>query len=276
MNRLDSVLGLIGNYQIRIVSRNRKVVFTDRDFQSRSGLWMLRDLELILEAIGDIVPKYLSFERFREIFGPIRIMKLSSRLGSINNIRSFAPPGVLSRVYADIVLTDAGREKLTPSDWAANYKYIIAHELGHLWDYRAKHAPSRGLMRTLGTWQENALPWKRWDPYRGFSDPVNGQTIYPEPAPGTYLGCPPGPPDPNHSDERFRRPPYASTYGGTRILTAPGAEDWAESFACTIYPDFYPRRGRLGLVFDGVRQRYVQGWLKGGINKFLSIVSLSD
>ena len=115
-------------------------------------------------------------------------------------------------------------------------------------------------MRALDTWNcdqngENCS----WDPYARHVDPVTLEIVWERPA-GVQLSCKGEPP--------FDCPePYALTYGLSGLQPwesifqyyqiMPGIEDWAESFANYIYPQYYPSLGLSGLVPGGVRKSYV-------------------
>ena len=94
-------------------------------------------------------------------------------------------------------------------------------------------------------------------------NPITLEAEYPEPPPGSDPRCW-GPPGLTPCTE-----PYAATYGfgGEELRWVerifryygwwPGWEDWADSFASYIYPDYFP--SELGLTGLGpIRKAYIK------------------
>lgn len=200
------------------------------------GRWPAGQKEIASRVFSDIV-EAIGFERSREAFAGTRVRYIGSkRLGKMG-IRSFAPPPPISTIlFSDVVLVNEQPE------------YTLAHELGHVWDYRTRFDLSKGLMQDLGTWKKGRGGEVEWHPY-----PV------PEGYPGTHQDV--GDADPRALGKPV---PYAATKGGgtglnkiATMLTRPGMEDWAESFACFLYPEYYPKYGRMGIKRGGIREKYI-------------------
>jgi hypothetical protein len=206
------------------------------------GRWPEDQRQITRRVFAD-VEKSIGLERAKEAFEGTRVRYIGSkRLGKMG-IRSFAPPPPISTIlFSEVVLVNEQPE------------YTLAHELGHVWDYRTKFDLSKGLMRDLGTWKRGRSGEKEdWHPY-----PV------PEGYPGT-------PKDVGDADPRAlgKAVPYAATKGGggginfiATMLTKPGMEDWAESFACFLYPEYYPKYGRMGIKTGGIREKYIHTRIK--------------
>ena len=201
------------------------------------GRWPAEQKEIARRVFIDIEAA-LGADSAIEAFKGTRVLYIGSqRLGKMG-VRSFAPPPPISTLLgADVVLVNAQPE------------YTLAHELSHVLDYRTRFSLSQGLMSDLGTWKRGGRGQKaEWRPY-----PV------PEGYPGT-------PKDIGDADPRAlgKAVPYAATKGGggglnfvAAMLTKPGMEDWAESFACFLYPNYYPSYGRTGIRIGGIRETYI-------------------
>ena len=206
------------------------------------GRWPAEQKEIARKVFDDIEAA-IGTESATSAFKGTRVRYIGSeRLGKMG-IRSFAPPPPLSTILgSEVVLVNAQPE------------YTLAHELGHVWDYRSRFDLSKGLMTDLGTWKAASRGQEPdWHPY-----PV------PEGYPGT-------PKDIGDADPRAlgKAVPYAATKGGggglnivATMLTKPGMEDWAESFACFLYPDYYPKYGRMGIRTGGIREKYIHKRIK--------------
>jgi hypothetical protein len=206
------------------------------------GRWPADQKEIARKVFEDIEAA-IGIESATGAFKGTRVLYIGSeRLGKMG-VRSFAPPPPLSTILmADVVLVNAQPE------------YTLAHELGHVWDYRTRFDLSKGLMSDLGTWKRGGRGQEaEWRPY-----PI------PEGYPGT-------PKDVGDADPRSlgKAVPYAATKGGggginivATMLTKPGMEDWAESFACFLYPDYYPKYGRMGIRTGGIREKYIHKRIK--------------
>ena len=188
---------------------------------------------------------------FIAVFHGLRVLYLKSRLLEKIGIRSSAPPAPISTLLgADVVLV--------------NHKpaYIIAHEMGHVWDYRSKYKMSQGLMKRLGTWRKRSAPKTR----SGTLDNAEASAYewHPYPVPEPYPGTPTriGNKIPAEVGEVT---PYAATLGGgaglnalASKLTKPGMEDWAETFASYLYPEYYDSLNRQAVDPDGIRAAYLK------------------
>jgi hypothetical protein len=117
-------------------------------------------------------------------------------------------------------------------------------------------------MKRLGTWTCVDLNDPRthgachWDPFHATVNPTTGKVTYPESAPDTGSRCPVGPPDPSSPYQECQTAPYSATYGNFPPLTGPGAEDWAQTFAAYIYPQWISSQQR-GLSSTDIRYKYV-------------------
>jgi hypothetical protein len=195
----------------------------------------------------------MSINQFGISFRHVRIRRINIKTLFGYRVGLCAPPGFLAKALGDVVLPDS----------AFNYghdfaRYIIVHEMGHVWDYRTGNQLSMGMMQALGTWicdEEGGNC--HWAPYAARVDEQTLEVVYPEPYPGIPKKCGNDPINPSHLITGCQKQPYAATCSGFPLLTGPGAEDWAESFASYVYPNYYPRQGFLGLKTGGIREEYV-------------------
>jgi len=215
------------------------------------GSWKsLEEIENVKKAIMMIAPSKMPLEKAKKIWGGAFIRRLDN-----DKRTAFAPPGILTPLLGDIVLTN-----YTFSNGEAYALYGIIHELGHSWDYLSNSKLSTGLMHELNTWicDETGINC-RWYPYAAKVNETTLEVTYPEPGPDSYVVCPPGPPDPKHPLERCKVTPYSATYGGFPLLTGPGAEDWAQSFAGYVYSDYFTSQQMVGVKPGSIRYNYIQG-----------------
>jgi RHS repeat-associated protein len=219
------------------------------------GNWRtVGELEWVREAIEDIAPGKMSISSFRSTFRLIEISRTSVEVLFGNELRAFAPPGILADILGDVVLANYAFDH-----GSALARFTVAHELGHVWDYRTGDQLSMGLMLALDTWIcDDSGQNCYWAPYAARVDETTLEIVYPEKYPGTPKMCGDEPPNSSHKVAGCEKPPYAATYGGFPLLTGPGAEDWADSFASYVYPDFYPSRDRSCLKRGGIRENYVR------------------
>jgi RHS repeat-associated protein len=201
-----------------------------------AGSWNIKDLRNVETAIH-------KFDDANNFGGPVRFNHAIQghakilRLGT--NIGSSAPPGGWP---ADVVLD----ESTFSGYWQPQYAiFTVIHELGHVWDFRTHTALSGGLMNALGTLTCGGMGGCVWNPYANAEVP-----------PGAKNGC-------TVDDIAHKRNkcdvPYAFTYGGGgAFFEGAGWEDWADSFASYIYPEYHRRVGWTNLVFGGIRQNYVR------------------
>ena len=220
-----------------------------------AGNWELDELWSVYSAVRDTSRAMGGPGKFKAVFGRVSVTRWSIGqvmiAGQPRNVGSFAPPGLASAI-GDVVLTD----NAFPQD-PDGAKWVVVHELAHVWDHRTGHRLSQGLMKALGT-SHCASAGCDWFPLARQYDYLTDSIVAPEAAPGTSIGC-------SASDISNRvsgcSVPYASTYGGTGSwATGPGWEDWAEAFASYVYPGFYPSQQppRVGLVRGGVRETYIR------------------
>jgi len=112
----------------------------------------------------------------------------------------------------------------------------------------------------LGTWIYDDQNNCRWFPFAKQTDPNTLEISMPEPPPGT---------DPYCWGFDCDEWPYAATYGMgvqdkypqmimARFGWWPGWEDWAESFAAYVYPEYFPGEKLTSLFPNGVRENYVK------------------
>ena len=79
--------------------------------------------------------------------------------------------------------------------------------------------------------------------------------IAPEPYPGTIEDCTV---TQMINNEDGCDIPYAATYGAGDLFEDPGWEDWADSLAAYVYPEYFTIRGRTALQSGGLRERYIE------------------
>lgn len=135
----------------------------------------------------------------------------------------FAPHPVTAWALGDIIVYDntfiSGEERA---------KFVFAHEFAHVWDFRHQMELSKGLAEAVGTW---VCTWHaKYGEVCMF--------------------------DPDSSVERpaYDRDRVEGPYAFDSFL-----EDWAESFASFVYPQYSAPSGEwMPLVKDGIRENYVQ------------------
>jgi RHS repeat-associated protein len=223
-----------------------------------SGNWRnLKELSYVLEAVNAIAPRHMTYHKFRSIFNHTRIARtvFGFKYGDAV-FTGMAPPGVLSRALGDVVLPNYTFDQ--PKEFTV---FTIIHELGHVWDYRSGNQLSMGMMQALGTWicddsGNNCV----WHPYAAKVNETTLEIEYVEPYPGTRIKCLQLGPVPI-SQEGCGKFPYGATLGQFPPLTEPGAEDWANSFASFIYPDYYRQRNLLPVLPGGIRETYIKSKL---------------
>jgi hypothetical protein len=221
------------------------------------GNWRsLRELRLVMQTVTRIAEKLGGESQFKSAMNTIRITRFKGK--GVGYEPPMSLPAPLADVWGDLRIPD------TFFDQSDNWdRYILAHEMGHRWDFEANFALSKGLMNALDTWVCDISGNNcRWYPYAKHLDPITLDIIW-EPPAGVYSGCTGEPPFTKSCPE-----PYALTYGFSGVqpweglsryyVILPGIEDWAESFANFIYPAYYPSIGRSGLVPGGVRKNYVK------------------
>jgi hypothetical protein len=202
------------------------------------GAWKYDDLVKVKAAIH-------IFDDARFFFGAARFSRAIQGHALIfrwndDSHTSFAPPGVLREAAgADVVLTNYPFTNGPQPEYPI---YQVIHELGHVWDHRTGNALSKGLMIALNTWYKDKAGW-HWDPYRNNELP-----------PGADPTC-----TVNEIRLGICAVPYAFTYGvaGDRV-EGPGWEDWAESFASYIYPNYHDVVGQTNLDSSATRKWYVR------------------
>jgi hypothetical protein len=221
----------------------------------QKGSWRsIEELRWVMSSVTSMASKMGGSDHVRNALeGRVDISRVSGNRGS------FAPPGVLAFFLGEVFLSD---DSFSTEDYA---KFTVAHELGHVWDHRSEHRLSRGLMEALETWICGASGSCSWSPYQNRVDPSTLRVEYPEPAPGADPACW-GPTILSGCSE-----PYAATYGwgGKGPLERfwrvkgwwPGWEDWGDSFASYVFPNYFPARGLVGLL--PIRMAYVQAQIDG-------------
>jgi RHS repeat-associated protein len=212
------------------------------------------ELAIVSEAIHEISPGSMSVNRFRQLFGGTRITR--TQLDWLFPTPLTPAPSLWS-VLGEMVIPNS---TFTGSPMYATYSII--HEFGHIWDYHTGHALAVGLMLELETWVCDDLGECRWWPYYARVDEDTLEVVLPETPPGTPLRCQGRAPSPTDPRSECRQPPYASTYG-SRHMSGPGEEDWAESFATYVYPDWFRSLDRTILVSGGRREDYVREAIRG-------------
>lgn len=204
-----------------------------------------------MQAVFDVGEKMGGSWKFRSAMGDKRLDLL--RIPG-DSFRDMAIPNYGSWFLPDVILPD-----VTFNFSDDNAKFTVAHELGHVWDYRQGYKFSNDLvylMDTLLCIDEGCS----WVPLGREFDDESGKVIMiaPEPYPGTKRKCIDNKTglydvgDPDCGD------PYAAQYGGAGdLFEDPGWEDWAESFASYVYPHYYLERSKVGLVEGGIRETYI-------------------
>lgn len=142
--------------------------------------------------------------------GPVDILRWKS-LGR----GGFAPHPILALFSGDVILAD----ETFPSLDEQYSRYTVAHELGHVWDLRAGERLSRGMGEELGTIFQECIDDVRY----------LGTVCYTSFNTDRGMEEPPG----------WRR---GDQYARTGAL-----EDWAESFASYVYPNYWSALGGISL-----------------------------
>ncbi len=229
-----------GPYSITIPASPYTPVTTRDCWQP--GSWKITDLELVKEGV-DLAAGSSGLQNkakfLQAMKGRVYISRWNADAGSM------APPPPWNAALGDVVLSNT-----TFSNTESYAKHVVIHELGHVWDHRTRNALSFGLMQALGTWvfKGNSLGGAFvWDPYAN-----------PEVPAGAIRGC---------TVEQIKNRtgvctevPYALTYGAAGALfEGAGWEDWADSFADYVYPDYFgdPRLNVTNLASPGTRRNYV-------------------
>jgi RHS repeat-associated protein len=194
--------------------------------QWNEGAWKLEHLRWVKTAIQLTAGKMKGDNKFRLAFRyQVEIVR-----NSIPS-RSWAPPGVLSSIFGDVVLVDDtfSEEKKA--------KHYVIHELGHVWDDRRGWKLSRGMMEKLGTQvcvdvvaSEYGYTTQEchYDVTAGKEPPV-GDINNPYP----------------NDDDQLTLP---------RSIQGPW-EDWADSFAVYVYKDYFSSKGYQ--LLGPIRWQYI-------------------
>lgn len=202
------------------------------------GSWRtLKELQLVYQAVDILSQKMGGPAKLQSALGHPRITRWNE-----SNHTSGAPPGWLS-AYSDVVLTN------DTFDHIDKYaRYTVIHELAHVWDNRTGYRLSWLMQDALHTFRFTS-GGEIWDPFASSEVP-----------PGALQGC-------TMEDIAKRRTgcgdkdffPYALTYGGGGpLFEGAGWEDWAESVASYVYPDYHNSTGQTNLVSGGARELYVR------------------
>jgi hypothetical protein len=108
------------------------------------GAWSsINELLWTKEAINDVTMALEGRIKFMILFKNIPV-KITRTLDSSGG-RSMAPPPPLSSFLGDVNLIGSNFDELY-------LKHTIAHELGHVWDYRNNYKLSDGMKIKLKTW----------------------------------------------------------------------------------------------------------------------------
>jgi len=188
----------------------------------QEGNWRsVEELRWVSDAVADVSHVMGGNLKFRSAMENrlVTIERSSEiRLPFFDDPAGMAPPFV-GWLTGDILLADS----LFTSQ--ADAKYLTAHELGHVWDWRTNWGSLHYEMSIeLGTMVCPDTPESATEDVCWF-DIRAGK----EPPPGRVLN------------------PYAGTYVW---------EDWAEAFASYVYPEYYHRPGFLQL--GTLRRQYVE------------------
>jgi RHS repeat-associated protein len=197
-----------------------------------SGNWRaLHELELVTEAVVRTTAGIGGITKFRSAMGHVKI----ARWGSIPDSPAFAPPGFASLI-GDIVLPDYH------FDHGDRYAiHGVVHEFGHVWDSRTGWQLSSGMKQMLKTEVCREVDYGygqpvlvcRYDVTAGMEVPVGNPRL----------------PYPNNDAELIL----------PRDIQGPW-EDWADSFAVYVYPDYY--RSRNYNPLGPIRRQYIDNQIK--------------
>jgi hypothetical protein len=199
------------------------------------GAWKLQELDWVKFAIERTATKLrgaTNADKFKSAMGrSVRI----NRVNLIDPIRPFAPPGPTKYIFGDVILTNYGINN------ELYIKHTVIHELGHVWDENNHWKLSTGMMQLLGTKVctrgYGYQPDCRYDVLAGTEPPVG----YIDP--NSPLQDPPYPND----DDLLILP---------RNIQGPW-EDWADSFAVYIYPDYFASLTNYNSVLGPLRRQYI-------------------
>jgi hypothetical protein len=195
------------------------------------GAWNLQELEGVQFAIKRTVTKLggsTNADKFKSAMGrSVRI----NRVNLNDPIRSFAPPGPTKYIFGDVVLTNYG---ISDEFYV---KHLIIHELGHVWDENNHWKLSTGMMQLLGT--EVCTRGYGYDPDCRY-DVLSGKEL--------PVGDPQNP-YPN-DDKNLILP---------RNIQGPW-EDWTDSFAVYVYPDYLNLRHYR--LLGPIRRQYIDDQVK--------------
>jgi hypothetical protein len=109
----------------------------------QEGNWRsLRELRLVKQTVTRIAEKLGGEGNFRSAMGTVRITRFKGAGKGYESPMSVPPP--FSDLWGDLRIPDTFFNE--PDDWD---RYIIAHELGHRWDYQTNFKLSKGLMKAL-------------------------------------------------------------------------------------------------------------------------------
>jgi hypothetical protein len=190
------------------------------------GAWQLRDLTIVRDAVQAISKAMGNTGgngpgKFQSAMQnrPVYVLRRSG-----TDTRSWSPPGPLAFV-ADIIVRD-----LTPDDLYETHS--IVHEFGHVWDERTGWKLSSGMAAALGTFQCYWGPRGRacrYDVTKGKEKPV-GDPYNPYP----------------NDDKSYPLP---------REIEGPW-EDWADSFAVYVYPNYYASKTGYNLL-GPIRRQFI-------------------
>jgi RHS repeat-associated protein len=218
----------------------------------REGAWRnLAELKLTQMAIDRFSSKLGGHQEFKSAMEhrQVSIVRVSGPTVDIPFIEDDPPamaPPLIGWAVGHVLLSDG---VFRGDDLYS--KYTIAHELAHVWDERQDRTLSFGMMEALDTWICDNAGNCGWYPYTAHIDEKTLEIMYPEPPPGSVVGCS-GPPTVDCPE------PYA--YSTSYFTLGPGWEDWAESFASYAYTNYWPSRvtgDYIGLIPGGVRYEYI-------------------
>ena len=194
------------------------------------GRWGIKDLVYIEKAARDLNKKIGGPSKLRAAVGQVVVNKINRNSSMMSPPPDRTPTWLLGDI---VILTTASQSN---EEW---YKFTFVHEFGHVWDYRQGSQISMDLEKELGAYACH-FGVCYWDPSQSVEAP-----------PDTLRICKEKP-----NDKMCEKPPYSSTYGNSGpLFSSVGAEDWAQSLAYFVYPDY---QSDITIGLRSVRRQFVK------------------